>query len=324
MNPYQTISKMVEQVIRSIQNTGIAVMQRLHTEFEQLTEKLTAHTYPVEVKNPQTKVEVRGTVVVGNQGKMEKEVRDVSSVLREIKKILPDLNKVTVLNPTKIPDYPSEMKVTNFPDKTEVSNLPLLIKAIHDLDDTVSKIDVKPEVNVEAPNIPAPIVNIPKYVPPAINIQEKEVDLSPVKDLLDFWKTLSGSAKKSLSVRLTDGDKFYKAMEKMGEIMTANPMSAFQHYTGEGARGIVNRNNEVQVTVNDTWDVNDTIKASTTVTYFGEESVDGKWRVRKVTKAGSLTSIRHATIRNNPTYTNYIDAWNGMTQLVYGYAREAL
>ncbi len=106
--------------------------------------------------------------------------------------------------------------------------------------------------------------------------------------------------------------------------MTANAGTPFQYYTGDGARPLVNRNNELQVSVNDTWDVNDTDKASATVTYFGEESVEGKWRVRKVVTSGDITSIRHATVRNNSEVSNYVDAWTSRTSLTFSYAKEAL
>ena len=137
---------------------------------------------------------------------------------------------------------------------------------------------------------------------------------------MKFLQTLD--AKHPLPVRLSDGKSFYKALERMADIYAGSSASSFQNSDGSEGRGMLNRHSEVKVTVNDTWDANDIDKASSTVTYFGEQTIDGDWRVRKVTKSGTLTSIRHATSRNNNLITSYTQAWDDRTTLEYGYANE--
>jgi hypothetical protein len=53
-------------------------------------------------------------------------------------------------------------------------------------------------------------------------------------------------------------------------------------------------------------DVDETTTAS--VTYVGKEDAAGDWFVQKVDQTLG-TSIRYATVKNNPTISSYSDAW---------------
>lgn len=56
--------------------------------------------------------------------------------------------------------------------------------------------------------------------------------------------------------------------------------------------------------------------ASATVTYVGKEDKDGSWLVQKIDTT-SGTSIRYATVTNNPGYLNYSAAWAARASLTY-------
>ena len=69
---------------------------------------------------------------------------------------------------------------------------------------------------------------------------------------------------------------------------------------------------------------NDVDKESSTVFYEGLEDLDGNWQVVKTVTSSTVTSNRFATLLNNPTVTNYTDAWVARaTTLVYGTYSEA-
>lgn len=285
-------------------------------------------TLNVKVSNPQTKVQVTGDVKVTNQKDVSDQVKNIALAIRELKKPLAALKKVSVENFPKqqpfpkFPEFPKSISVSNLPKETKISNMQEFVTAVNKIVNAIDKLDLKPNVNVEAPrvDIPAPIVNVPEQKAPIVNVEKP--DLSDIKAIVDFLKEISET--KPLAVRLSDGKKFYKALEKMAEIYAGSTFSAFQSIGGRDGRAQLNARNEVRVTVSDTWDANDVDRVNTSLTYFGEETADGTWRVRKVTKTGTITSIRHATIRNNDSYTGYEAAWEARADLDYGYAREAL
>jgi hypothetical protein len=318
---FQLFQRALEQLIKAIENSAVATVRAV-------TKTITTHTYEVKVNNHPKTIDVRkGNVIVTNQKNMEAEIRKVKASIDALSKIIPQLKEVTatVKNPTKIPPFPkfpTEMSVTNLKD-VPVVDVRNVIFALDEVTRQIKKLKLDPQITIEAP--PAPIVNIPKADAPIVKFEEREIDLSSLKELRTFFEELIGDPTRPLPVQLSDGKKFYKALDEVVQaVSSSRSVSPFVTKDGDETRATVNRNGELQVTVNDTWDVNDTEKASTTLTYFGEESVDGKWRVRSVTKSGNLTSIRHATARNNSSYTGYEAAWNDRENLDYGYAREAL
>jgi hypothetical protein len=317
---YQFLKQALGEIIKSVQNTGVASVRALQ-------QTITSHTYKVDVQNPTERVTVTGTVSIDNQEELTPQIKELTQAVRDMEKILPSLKKVVVENQVKVPPFPKipaplrEISVRNMPKSIEVSNLKEMVGYLKAIDKALNGIDFEPQITVQAPNIPAPVVNVPQQPTPQVNVEAP--DLTPIKKLAELLESHT-KATKPLSVRLSDGRQFYKAMEKLGEIFGGNNTSSFQGIGGYAARAQLNRNNEVKVTVADTWDVNDVEKVSTSLTYFGEESVDARWRVRKVTKSGNVTSIRHATVRNNDGYDSYEEAWGARADLTYSYAREAL
>jgi hypothetical protein len=321
---FKTFTQFVTQIIRAIENTGILVVRESNKKLDQLRDSLVDNTYTVHVDNPQTKVDVKGTVIVGNQAKLEKKIELVTKAVRDLNKVLPSLKEVTVKNQKDFPDFPKSFEVSNLASiskDTRITNINMIVDAVNDLNKKVSKLKLDPTIKVEAPKIPAPVVNVPKQSTPVVNVHEKEVDLSALNDLVEFWQSLTKNAKKSLSVRLSDGKKFYKALDELVEA-TANVPLPFQTLDGDSTRARVDRNHHLEVTTFDTWGLNNTEKLGDELNYFGRQNVEGEYIIMRIVDDGILQTIRYASIKNNSDVTNYTDAWDQRGTLNYGLVAE--
>lgn len=307
------ITNLTKSIIDSIQNTGVAVVKSLHIKIDEAVKSVLSHTFPVKVINPQESVKVSGEVKVTNQIKLD-ELSKKLDILKQAVVNYQAPDKIEVKNFPKW-DFPKEIKVSNLNNKAEVSNLGVVVNALGEVKKAVNNLKLNPEIKVE-PKIEPPIVNLPKQDPPIVNLQEKEVDLSALKDLLEFWQSLTVNAKKSLSVRLSDGKEFYKAVDRIAE-STTNFSFPFTNLGGDAVRAIVNRFNELMVTTSDTWDTNHVDRSTPNITYYGEESVDGKWRIRKVVINNNIETYTYATNTNNPSIASYPNAWQDRQTLVY-------
>src|SRR5690606_26852408 len=138
---------------------------------------------------------------------------------------------------------------------------------------SVNDIDTKPSVTVTPTpiTVEAPVVKVPKQEAPVVNVEAP--DLSQITAIIEFLTSLSVS--KPLPVRLSDGKRFYNALQKMADIYAGSSFSAFQDISGRDGRAILNARNELKVTTSDTWDANDVDRVNTSLTYFGEETADG-------------------------------------------------
>ena len=321
---YETLLKLVQSVIDSVRNIAVA-------HFNGLKKLLLESTFKVKVENPQTKVQVTGEVKATNIPLVVKAVGGVVLAINALKKAV-IANKsvmITNLKDIKFPEFPKKIEVSNPQKEVKITNMREFTAAVEKVAEFVAKIKYDPRIEVSptpvtvkppAINIPAPVVNVPQQPAPIVNVEKP--DLSDIKKLMDFFNNID--SKNPLAVQLSDGKKYYKALEKMADIYAGSTFSAFQDTTGADARAMVNGRNEVRTTISDTWDANDVDRVSASLTYFGEETADATWRVRKVTKTGTITSIRHATKRNNPDIDGYEAAWSGRADLDYGFAREAL
>lgn len=321
---YETILKLVQSVIDSFTNVAVAHLNGLKAY-------LSKSVFSVKITNPTTKMKVEGDVKVSNMPPLLKAIGGIPIAINSLKKAV-IANKsviITNLKDIKFPEFPKKIEVSNPQKEVKITNMSEFIQAVEKIAEFLAKVKYDPRievnptpVNVKAPvvNVAAPIVNVPEQKAPIVNVEKP--DFSDIKKLMTFFEGLN--AKNPLAVQLSDGKKYYKALEKMAEIYAGSSFSAFQDPTGADARAMVNARNEVRTTISDTWDANDVDRVSTTLTYFGEETADATWRVRKVTKTGTITSIRHATLRNNPSIEGYEAAWTARADLEYGYAREAL
>jgi len=139
--------------------------------------------------------------------------------LRTELKILYD-NLKNMFSDLKIPD---SFKIEGIP-KIQVVQLQNLLESINDLRIALAQIDFKPEIKVshevihEHPDINIPPIKIPEIKIPKIEVPKAEVtinndmDLDDLLDALKPLRLLSDKAGKPLSVRLSDGERFIKAL----------------------------------------------------------------------------------------------------------------
>lgn len=120
--------------------------------------------------------------------------------------------------------FPKSIQVSNFPkypDIIKIQELQQVIEAINDLRALIAQTEYNPTINIETPKIEPPEVKIPPIKVPPITVPKAEVrvepqveiDLSELSDALKPLKYLSDKAGKPLSVRLSDGVKFIKALQ---------------------------------------------------------------------------------------------------------------
>lgn len=70
------------------------------------------------------------------------------------------------------------------------------------------------------------------------------------------------------------------------------------------------------------FEVNDVEEATSTITYIGQQSVDGQWFIQKIDESTGIT-LQHATKKNNSAVSSYSDAWTNRASLSYGDVIEA-
>jgi hypothetical protein len=108
----------------------------------------------------------------------------------------------------------------------DVNGMADLMQSLLKLMELLTAIDYQPQLNlpeIKLPEIRVPDVNIPEikvpsiYVPPAnVSVSpEVNVDVRGIIDALDNLKFLSDRPNKPLSVRLSDGQKFQKAIQEL-------------------------------------------------------------------------------------------------------------
>lgn len=311
---FKILKQMVDAIISTIQNTGIASVRAM-------TKTITQHTYPVEVQNPVREVRVEGTVKVSNPSNYAKQLKSVEDAVKELKKYF--VKEVKVSNFPKYPDFPKfpefpkEFKVTNLRDKTEVTNLNVVVNALGELEKKISKLKLDPTIKVDAPTIPAPVVHVEKTPSPTVNVEAP--DLSLIQSLIDYFENLN--VKKPLPVRLSDGQTFYKALDKITEFITSNKAESFIGPTGVPDKARIDKNQNLKVTTNDTWGVNHIEKIDDTE-YLGKQNVDGNYLIMKIVTDGDLQTLTYASQRNNDEET-YSDAWSARGDLNYGLIEES-
>lgn len=109
-----------------------------------------------------------------------------------------------------------------------VNGMDDLMEMLFKLMEILNSIDYKPNLNVEMPEIELPEIKIPDikipeikapdvYVPaPHVTVNpEVNIDIRGIIDALDNLKFLSDRPNKPLAVRMSDGNKFVKAIQQL-------------------------------------------------------------------------------------------------------------
>lgn len=312
---WETIQKILKVLTDTIQNSTIASVHSVR-------ETITSHLYKVEVQNPITKMTIGGKVSVTNHPDYKKELKNIEEAVKDIevpKKIeVTNFPKVPVF--PKFPAFPKEFKISNPQESVSITNLKEVTSSLNELKKQISKLKLDPKVQVDAPVIPPPVVRVEKTPSPTVNVEAP--DLSFFEELTNYFESLN--EKKPLPVRLSDGKSFYKALDRITEFVTSNGnATSFLDSDGNPDNGRIDKNKNLKVSTSERWEFNQSEEVDDNNSYIGEESVDADWRIRKIVKDGSITTITYATARNNPEVESYPEAWTNRANLEYGRVGEA-
>lgn len=298
--------KQVLQFIRTtLENNLVAAVRALQSHI--YTVKLQSNK--VEVTNP-TKLpdtfKVREVSPINNRRDIEKQTTElvraltdqVTKVNTELKKLAPK-NEIKINNLKDIPKAPTTVKVAN-PQKTvSINNWYMIAKEIGKLQKAVEALKLDPKIIV--PDIKVPDIYVPE-------IKQPEIKNKIILDKLEKLK--STNPKEYVPVRLTDGEKFYRAIEELTQTISGGGGGRYAFQTADGTRtyGLVNILRQLMVVQEERWGLNNSARTDN-ITYTGEEDVDGNWIVRRVEKDGSSVEMSYATKKNNPDISDYDEAW---------------
>jgi hypothetical protein len=317
---FKLISNIVGNIIKTVENTAVVSVKSIKS-----------HTFKTEVTNLPKVQKIEGKVSVVNQ---------VDSLIKQTNRALKDLDQsikaesklkreVSVSNPTKeadlkileqntfktydilktvIKNVQSLHKPLEALKTVEVSNQPTkelkeVSKGIRELQDRLSKMDFSPIVNVAPSTLP------PVNVPPAkVTVEQIEIDYQTLAETL-AERLFSGDSKEYLSVRLSDGSKFYKAIENLIlEGQGGGKSYAYRDSGGNFAHGNLDPTGNV-LTSNDGFVIQDLEDAQPL--YAGSVARDGRWRILRLVND---SEIRYAT-----GTTDYLTNWTNRASLTYGY-----
>lgn len=302
MTPYEFQTSLFRNVISSVETSAVAIVKSLK-----------AHTFPSRIVNFPKTQDIKGTVVVGNQGKVEKQLQKnekiLSTILASIRgfvipkkfevtnfpkfpEIPKPLSEVSVKNFPKIPDYPKEIKISNQPIE-QLESITLkgseIVKAIKSL-----KLD--PTIRVEAPKTERVVIPAP-----TVTVNEKEIDYEKLAD--------------AVSSKIPEID-YSKLSKSIGEVLARGLISTGGSGGGRSKALLDSKNRTV--TAPDYF-IADEITVDGT-TYTGNQAADGRWYLMRV--ASNPTVVRYASSSNNPDIQGYVDAWDSRESLEYDYPSE--
>lgn len=254
---YNTFKTFFQSIINAIENTAI-----------QLDQQIQKHLYRVQVTNFPKVQDVKGTVVVGNQKNVERQLQDIKKplplILAAIKAIaFPKSFEVTNFpKPEKYPEFPKSVEVSNFPPQTilkeiKVTNQPTLeLLGIRDqvgkVEKAVRGLKLDPTINVEAPKQERVVVPAPQ-----VTVNEKEIDYEKLaetftksipeginyKKLADAvgkqiasMMVVTGGGGSSVGKHLTDGSQITKIQEVIPTDSTKNNSSTVLSFNAAGQK----------------------------------------------------------------------------------------
>lgn len=232
-----TLKEAVSLVKTSLENTAIATVKSLKS-----------HVFKVDigkkefaVANWPKKQVVEGKVAVVDLEKLEKQLVKIAEWQKNLEKSLRDLSNkdtVKVANFPKIPEFPQFPTSTKLAGEVKVSSgsFSSLLKAIEGLSELVAKLPTYyPEVKIP----PFPKVEIPPF--PKIPEPLSEVSIKNLE------KLISKDPQRYVPVRLSDGKRFYQAIEEL--TVSASRAQAFSDSKGVRQQALVDEDRHVQVDV---------------------------------------------------------------------------
>lgn len=210
-----------------------------------------------------------------------------------------------------------------------------IIEAIHNIkiETPPPQVTVSPpKVNVTVPPIKVPGVTVPQtkvQFPDEIAVKKPswiaglftlEPILGTLKEIRDkiVFETLPRDATDPVAVRLSDGEKFYRAVGGLAAAITS--LFPFIKSDGKEKQALVDDDGHQQMDVLKIPEtgINHLDNYSTSnVIYLGEEDKDGTYIITKIDLTGNFPVFTYATISNNPTLTTYTLAWDGRVTDTY-------
>lgn len=299
MMDFKLLSKVVGNITTTIQQTAIASVRSVK-----------AHTFFSKITNFPKTQDVKGTVIVANQKKVEKELKDSKKIHRSVLDWLksfklpksfevsnfpkqPDFpefpEKIEVSNPTKIPPYPKSIRVSNQPTK-EINKISAGLVAVVK---AIKALKLNPTINVEAPEPEKVVVPAPN-----VTVTQEKID----------YKKLA----KLLAEQVPEFD--YK---KMGEVIADNQLDAITVGGGGssghgGSKGmIISGSNPLEK-----YRAADIDQAGINIWYYGFTDKDGAWYIMEENK--TVNSFRFIS-----GSSGYITSWAERDTLEYDYLYEA-
>jgi len=316
---FKLIYDLTSKIISTIETSAIVGVKALK-----------AHTFSTTVKNFPKTQSVKGTVTVGNQKRLEAEVKAVDRSIKQLTKTTANIKipeKVEILNfpeAQKFPEFPKEMKVSNPVGEVRIKNtkdfsevkvknqptkeLGDLGKKLDKLEKAVGKLKLDPKISVNAP-----VVNVPETVIPPFPEFPKQIT---AKELAE--EIFSNDPKKTVPVRLSDGDEFYRALDEM--ISAVGSSSQFMGTDGRARRAMVDDLGRLVVAQSKNYYLSDSEETGDT-NYVGNLSSDGSWYISRYVETGTTTTARYASSSNNEL--TYSAAWTDKENLTYETSQEA-
>ena len=281
---FRLISDIVGRIIGTIENTAIASVKAIK-----------GNTFSVRVTNAVKKVDVKGTVTVANQKKVEEQLKAIKSPVREILQTIKSVKfpkSIEVANFPKYPDFPKipdEVSVKNFPkqefpESFEVSNQP--IGELRDIKSETSRVvsalkglKLDPKITVQSPR-PERVI-----VPPAnVSVTQQKIDYDKLADLLasqipnfDYEKLADTLAKEIGAMVITGSGG-------------GGGRYAFKTESGDGAYGIVDddRNLLTKITAMPNYALKiEEDEYNSNIRYLavakpGTSETEAEWMIRKI------------------------------------------
>jgi len=215
-----------------------------------------------------------------------------------------------------------KIEVSNFPpklEKVQVEDLQSVTSAIQELYSLMSGVEFNPTINVASPDVIIPEIVIPESKTPIVNVPTPKVTVSPIvdidiKQLLKALKPLqliTDEPTKPISVRVSDGENFVKAVKQAaGQMVQA--YNATNYLTQDELRDTVITSNDRFANYHPT-----DIDKDASPNYYGFVTFTGAWYImREVLDPGK------DTYRYTAGKESYTDNWTSRTTLTYSYIYE--
>ena len=232
-----TLKEAVSLVKTSLENTAIATVKSLKS-----------HVFKVDigkkefaVANWPKKQVVEGKVAVVDLEKLEKQLVKIAEWQKNLEKSLRDLSAkdtVKVANFPKLPSLPAFPKSTKVEGEVKIAqgSFSAVLEALEELSKQVAKLPTEyPQVDIP----PFPEIRIPPF--PKIPDPPKEVSVKNLE------KLVGKDPKRYVPVRLSDGKRFYEAIEEL--TISASRTQAFSDSQGVKQQALVDEDRHVQVDV---------------------------------------------------------------------------